>query len=118
MKIKFHYNSQDDVLTIYSEVAPNETIEFTEFMNIDINKNKGIVGLEIFEASEFLSKQNKELTKQFLSNLKEISLKYDEWRNTFFINLELTDKSNKTIIEKLPPLKKGEYLSPLIASAN
>lgn len=118
MEIKFHYSSEDDVLTVYSDIAPSETIEFTEFMNIDINKEKGIVGLEIFEASEFLGKQDKELTKQFLSNLKEINAKYDEWRNTWFINLELTDKNNKTIIEKLPPLKKSEYISPLIASAN
>ena len=118
MKIRFHYSFQDDVLTIYSDMAPTETIEFTEFMNIDVNKEKGIVGLEIFEASAFLGKQNKELTKQFLSNLKDISIKYDEWRNTWFINLELTDKNNQTITQKLPPLKKSEYTSPLIASVN
>ncbi|MBU0959327.1 MAG: DUF2283 domain-containing protein [Nanoarchaeota archaeon] len=117
MKISFHYSSQDDVLTIYSDVAPSETIEFADFMNIDINKEKGIVGLEIFYASEFFGNQNKELTKHFLSNLKEINAKYDEWRNTWFISLELKDKDNKTIIQKLPPLKKSEYVSPLIASA-
>jgi len=117
MKIKFHYNSEDDVLTIYSDIAPNETVEFTDFMNIDVNKEKGIVGLEIFDATKFLGKQDKELTKKFLSNLKNINAKYDEWRNIWFISLELTDKDNQTIIQKLPPLKKSEYVSPLIASA-
>jgi uncharacterized protein YuzE len=117
MKIRFHYNSEDDVLTIYSDIVPNETVEFTDFMNIDINKEKGIVGLEIFDASQFLGKQDKELTKKFLSNLKDIDAKYDEWRNIWFISLELTDKDNQTIIQKLPPLKKSEYVSPLIASA-
>ncbi len=81
MKIRFHYNIEDDVLTIYSDMAPEETIEFTEFMNIDINKERSIVGLEIFDASIFLGKQNKELTKKFLSNLKNVNAKYDEWRN-------------------------------------
>jgi uncharacterized protein YuzE len=117
MKIKFDYSSEDDVLTIYSEVPPSETIEFTDFMNIDVNKEKGVVGIEIFYASEFLGNQNKELTKHFLSNLKEISVKYDEWRNTWFISLELKDKDNKIIVQKLPPLRKSEYVSPLIASA-
>lgn len=117
MEIKSHYSSEDDVLTIYSDIAPEETIEFNEFMNIDINKEKGIVGIEIFDASQFFGRQNKGLTKQFLSNLKGIKIKYDEWRNIWFINLELTDKNNQTIIQKLPPLKKSEYVSPLIASA-
>ena len=117
MEIKFHYDSKDDVLTVYSDIAPEETIEFTEFMNIDINKDKGIVGIEIFDASQFFGRQNKELTKKFLSNLKDIEAKYDDWRNTWFINLKLTDKNNNTIIQKLPPLKKSEYVSPLIASA-
>jgi len=116
MEMKFHYSAEDDVLTIYSDIAPSETIEFTEFMNIDINKERKIVGLEIFDALEFLVKQNKEITKQFLSNLISINVKYDEWRNSWFISLELTDKNNNIIVQKLPPLKKSEYVSPLIAS--
>ncbi len=40
MKIKFHYSLQDDVLTVYTGIAPSETIEFTDFMNIDISKDK------------------------------------------------------------------------------
>lgn len=116
MKIKFHYSSEDDVLTVFTDVSPSETIEFTDFMNIDINKERGIVGIEIFDALEFLGKQNKELTKGFLSNLKSVGAKYDEWRNTWFIELELTDNENHTIVQRLPPLKKSEYVSPLIAS--
>ena len=116
MEIKFHYDSQDDVLTIYSNISPSETIEVTEFINIDINKEKGIVGLEIFDASEFFGKQNKELTKQFLSNLEKINLKYSEWRNMWFINLEFAGKNKKIIIQKLPPLRRSEFVSPLIAS--
>ena len=115
MEIKFFYNNEDDVLSIYSDDRPSETIEFTDFLNIDINQEKGVVGIEIFDASEFLGKQNKSITKEFLSNLKDIEMNYDDWRNIWFINLELTDKDNQKITQKLPPLKKSEYISPLIS---
>jgi len=55
MKFKFHYNIEDDILSIYTEVPPKETIEFSEFLNIDVDKDKRVVGLEIFEASKFFS---------------------------------------------------------------
>jgi uncharacterized protein YuzE len=117
MQIKTHYSKEDDVLTIYSDVAPRETIEFADFLNIDISKNKEIVGIEIFYASEFFGKQNKEVTKEFLSKIKEIKVKYDEWRNNWFISLELRDEQDRVITQKLPPLKKSEYVSPLVANA-
>ncbi len=117
MKISFHYDLKDDVFTIFSDIAPSETIEFNEFINIDINREKGIVGLEVFDASEFFGKQNPELTRRFLSDLKDIDLEYDEWRNVFFINLKFTGEDGRIIVQKLPPLKKSEYTSPLIANA-
>jgi len=116
MKIKFHYSFEDDVLNIYTETAPSETIEFSEFLNIDVDNKTGIVGLEIFEASIFFNQQDKEITKQFLSSLKEIEVHYNEWRNMWFINLVLINKDGKRIKPKLPPLRKSEYVSPLIGS--
>jgi len=116
MDIKFHYDFEDDVLTIYSDTPPKETIEFSEFLNIDINEKTGIVGLEIFYASEFFENQNKKITKEFLTTLKGISLEYNEWRNMWFIDLKLIDNKNHSIKQSLPPLKKSEYISPLIAS--
>jgi len=116
MKIKFHYGSEDDVLTIYTDIAPTETIEFSEFLNIDIDNKTGIVGLEIFEASAFFHQQDVKITKEFLSSIKEIKVHYNEWRNMWFINLVLIDKDGNRIEPKLPPLKKSEYISPLIGS--
>src|SRR3989338_11449394 len=116
MEIKFHYILQDDVFTVYTGIPPTETIEFSDFMNIDISKDKGIVGFEIFDALEFLRKQGYGLSESFLSNLRSVNFEYDDWRNTWFIKLELTDNNNQTITLKLPPLKKSEYVSPLIAS--
>ena len=114
MAMKIHYNEEDDVFTIYDdEHKPAETIEFSEFLNIDIDKNKGIVGLEIFYASEFLSLFNKSINKVFLKDLSEAHIEYRDFRNMWFIILIL--KSNDKIISQpLPPLKKSEYISPII----
>ena len=41
MALKYEYDDEDDIFTIYdNENRPSETIEFSEFLNIDINKNK------------------------------------------------------------------------------
>ena len=115
MKFKFHYNKEDDILSIYTEIPPKETIEFSEFLNIDIDKNKRVVGLEIFEASKFFSIRNNQINKSFLENIKEISIEYNEWRNSWFIDIILIDENNKIIRQSMPPLRKSEYASPLIA---
>ena len=114
MNIKFHYDKEDDILSIYTDVAPIETVEFSEFLNIDIDSNQGIVGLEIFEVSKFFKIQNTNITPSFLENIKEISIEYNEWRNSWFIDLILTDKNNNSIRQSMPPLRKSEYKSPLI----
>jgi len=115
MEIKFHYDEEDDILTLYNpETAPTETIEFSEFLNIDINKDRGIVGLEIFYASEFLGLQNEKLNKEFLENLNNVSIECKEHRNCWFIVLIL-DNGREKIRNPLPPLRKSEYVSPLIA---
>ena len=66
MKFKFYYNIEDDILSIYTKIPPKETIEFSEFLNIDIDKDKRVVGLEIFEASKFFSIRNNQINKSFL----------------------------------------------------
>jgi len=41
LAIKIHYDKEDDIFTVYdNEHKPSETIEFSEFLNIDIDKNK------------------------------------------------------------------------------
>ena len=115
MQFKFHYDKEDDVLSIYTDIAPKETIEFSEFLNIDIDKDKKVVGLEIFGASEFFKIRTNKIDESFLEGIKEISVKYNEWRNSWFIDLILTDKNNNSITQSIPPLRKSEYSSPLIA---
>jgi uncharacterized protein YuzE len=114
--IKIHYNSEDDIFTLYdSEHQPSETIEFSEFLNVDIDKNKGIVGLEVFYASEFFSALNKIVTKSFLESINKVIVECKNYRNNWFIVLVFVHKGQEIRLQ-MPPLRKSEYTSPLIAS--
>jgi len=116
MAIKIHYDEEDDVFTIYDEEhKPSETIEFSEFLNIDIDKNRGVVGLEIFYASEFFSALNKIVTKALLESINKVSIECSNYRNNWFMVLVFENNGEKIRVQ-LPPLRKSEYTSPLIAS--
>ena len=115
MEFEFHYDTEDDVLSIYSKGSPSETIEFSENLNIDIDENNRVVGLEIFDASEFFNVLNKQIDKSFLENLQEVSLEYKEFRNVWHIVVALKVK-DKVVYQPMPLLRKSEYVSPLILS--
>jgi len=118
MALKIHYDEEDDVFTIYDdEHKPSETIEFSEFLNIDIDKNKGVVGLEVFYASEFFSALNKIVTKKLLESFDDISIVCKNYRNNWLMVLVFSYQGNEIRIQ-LPPLRQSEYTSPLIASCN
>ncbi|HLC78680.1 MAG TPA: DUF2283 domain-containing protein [Candidatus Nanoarchaeia archaeon] len=117
MAIKIHYDDEDDIFTVYdSEHKPSETVEFSEFLNIDIDKNNGIVGLEVFYASEFFSTLNKVITKSLLESIHKVSIESKNYRNNWFMVL-IFDHNGEKIRVQLPPLRKSEYTSPLIASS-
>ena len=117
MKFEFDYNFEDDVLSIYNyNLQPSETIEISEFLNVDIDKDGHIVGIEIIGASEFFSMFNKEINKNLLDNLKDVSLEEKEYRNNWFISVILKSE-NKVFVQNLPPMSKSEYASPLIANS-
>jgi len=116
MVIKIHYNEGDDVFTVYdNEHQPSETIEFSEFLNIDIDKNKGIVGLEIFYASEFFSALNKIITKTLLDSFENVSIECKNYRNNWFMVLVFNNNGQEIRVQ-IPPLRKSDYTSPLIAN--
>lgn len=118
MTIKTHYDNEDDIFTIYnSEHKPSETVEFSEFLNLDINKDKSIVGMEIFYASEFFSAINKMINKSLLESVKDVSVECNNYRNNWFITLIFNQDGEKVKVQ-MPPLRNSEYKSPLIASCN
>ncbi len=118
MEFKFHYNPESDILSIYNyeQGSPEESVEISEYLVLDIDKNNKIIGIEIFDASEFFGALNKEVDKKLLENLEEVDIEYKEFRNNWFLTIVLKSK-NKVIKQPMPLLRKSEYVSPLIASS-
>ena len=115
---RFEYDSEDDVLYIQNDVKEvEESVQFSEDIVLDLDKNGNVIGLEVFYASEFLGLFNKEINKEFLKGLEVASLEYKDFRNMWFIILVL--KSGKKVIyQPMPPLRKSEYVSPLFANTS
>jgi len=111
---QYEYNSEDDVLYIKNSMKEvEESVEVSDDLILDLDKNGMVVGIEIFYASEFFGAFNKEVDKKFLANLEDVQLEQKEMRNNWFLVVML--KSGKKVIyQPMPPLRKSEYVSPLI----
>ena len=115
MAYKFHYDKEDDILYIRNALKKvEESVEFSEDIVLDLDNGGRIIGVELFYASELLNLFNKEIDKEFLMNLLDAGLEYKEYRNVWYVLLVLKS-GNKVISQALPPLRKSEYVSPLIA---
>lgn len=116
MAFKFHYDPEYDVLYIRNaDKKVEESVEFSEDIILDLDSKGNVIGIEIFYISELFNAFNKELNKEFLMKLEDAGLEYKEFRNMWFIVL-LLKSGTKQILQPLPPLRKSEYTSPLIAS--
>jgi len=114
MSFKFHYDSEYDVLAIRNvEKKVEESVEISGDIILDIDSEEKVVGVEIFDASEIFFSFNKEIDKNFLENLDNASLEYKEFRNMWFI-MVILNSNQKQIKQPLPPLRKSEYISPLV----
>jgi len=117
MNFKFHYDSEHDVLAIRNvEKKVEESVEISGDIILDLDNEGKVIGVEIFDASEIFNSFNKEIDKNYLENLEYVNLKYREFRNMWFIVVVLNSGS-KQILQPLPPLRKSEYVSPLVASS-
>ena len=117
MRFEFVYDEENDVLSIYNHSCkPLESIEYSENIIFDLNKDGNIVGLQVLEASEFFGFMNKLIDKDFLLNLEGIELIEREHRNTLFIVLAMKSKGKSVINQPMPPLRKREYESPLLCA--
>jgi len=115
MKFKAAYDQEGDVLTVYREAEVKESIEVSEEMIIDIDKNKKLVNLELLDAYKFLHTLNENISKEMLFDIKEVELKTKNYRNYWLITLAFKYK-NKLIEEKLPVFASADFKSPLLAS--
>ena len=117
MGFKFNYDREYDVLYISNaEQEVEESIEVSEDIVLDLNKEDNVIGIEIFYASEFFGAFNNQVNKEFLKSLEEARLEYKEFRNQWFIVVILKNK-NATIYQPMPPLRRSEYTSPLIMNS-
>jgi len=117
MKFKCIYDEESDVLSIFNPICKsNESIEFSENIIFDLNKEGKIVALQIIDASEFFSSMNEKVNKEFLSHLEEIDLIDKEFRNSWFIMLNMKSKGFEIIQQPMPLLRKSEYKSSLMCA--
>ena len=115
MKFKAAYDQEGDLLTVYREAEVKESIEVSEEMIIDIDKNKKLVNLEFLDAYKFLHTMNEKISKKMLLGIKEIDLKIKNYRNYWIITLAFKYK-NTLIEEKLPVFASVDFKSPLLAA--
>lgn len=116
MVYRYHYDEEFDILAIYnSERNVEESVEVSENIVLDLSKDGRVNGIEIMDASEFFGAFNSEINKKFLSDLEFAGIEYKSFRNQWIILVVLKSKG-KQFIQPMPPLRKSEYVSPLIAS--
>lgn len=84
-KAKIDYDEENDILWVYSGEKIKDSLEIDKFV-IDFSYDDKIVGVEIFNASEFISNLvlNK-ISKEMLSNIKEASLSFYQSRELFYV---------------------------------
>ncbi len=112
---RFDYDAENDILYIQNAVREvEESVEFSEDIVLDLDNKGHVIGIEIFYASEFLNLFNKEIDKGFLENLEDVDIEYKDFRNVWFIIIVLKSK-NKVIRQPMPPLRKSDYVSPILA---
>ena len=117
MVYKFLYDKEYDILAIYnSNRNVEESVEVSENIVLDLDKDERVNGIEIMDASEFLGAFNSEINKEFLSQIDDASLDYKSFRNQWIILVNLKSKG-KQFVQPMPPLRKSEYVSPLILSS-
>ena len=111
------YDSNEDTLFIYSKKGKTkESIEVSEDIIIDLDKEGDLVGVEVFDAFKLLKTLNKDITKEMLSSLKEAKLNLIKYKGYIIIEVIFAYKGI-TIEEKLPAFSSSLYESPLVASA-
>jgi len=109
-EFKFDYDKENDDLFIYLEGAKSKGAVEIGNLVIDFDENENLVGLEIFEASEILSKFLSRVIE--LSKIKGLEAEATDFRNMASIKLKITtDNFSETtnivlprIIEQSPAL--------------
>ncbi len=115
-KFKASYDQEGDVLTIYREKAKvKESIEVSDDLIIDVDKDMQLVSLELLDAYKFLHTLNEKISREMLLDLEEVELDAKNYRNYWVITI-IFRYQQEVIAEKLPAFASMDFKSPLIAS--
>ena len=99
---KVSYDEDSDIIAFYN-MGNNvsQSIEISEGVILDIDKEGKILALELFDALEFFSSMNSKITKEFLSNIKSAELRINKFKDNSFISIHFEHNEQK-IKETLP----------------
>ena len=87
-KLNIDYDLDNDTLYLYSDDKIKGSVELDNII-MDISKNNEFSGIEIQEASNFLSTfLGKELIKEKLKNIKNAKIDYKIVNNMVFIEVD------------------------------
>lgn len=91
---KYSYDKENDDLFLYLNGSKSKgSIELGNFV-LDIDENNSLVGMQIFEASQVLSKILSNLAE--LTNIQSIRIETNNFRNMRAIKILLTTSSGKS----------------------
>ncbi len=113
-KFKLDYDFEEDLLYLYNENKKSKgSIELGELI-VDLEKKGEVVGLEIFEASKYLSElTNKKISKESLKKIEKASISFISKKGTILIKILLPIK--KTEIPATIAIQNIKYKSPVTA---
>lgn len=113
-EFKLDYSFEDDLLYLYNEnKKSNGSIEFGDLI-VDLEKKGEVVGLEIFDASKYLSElTSKKISKQNLKKIEKASFSFTSKKGTILIKIILPIKKEKS--PATITIQNINYKSPLSA---
>ena len=108
MMVKTAYDPEND--SMYLDISPEKaytTVEVGERLTVDISESKVPVGVEILEASKFISNLfgktvSKERAKHILCNVTQ--------KDAIYLNFEMTEPKREVARFAIPKL----YPSPVV----
>jgi uncharacterized protein YuzE len=115
MEHEYHYDEENDILAIYSSQRKvKESLEVSENIVVDLDKDEKINGIEIMDAGEFFGSFNSKINKDFLSKLESAKIEYKSFRNQWIL-LVILKANGEQFSQPMPPLRKTEFSSPILA---
>lgn len=115
-KFKLDYDFVEDLFFLYNEEKKSKgSVEFGDLV-VDVGADCSIVGMEIFEASKYLSGlTNKRITKETLSRARNASFSFTRKKGTVLVKIVLPIDNER--VPATIAIPSVGYTSPALAVA-